>query len=349
MPAQASTAEDVDDDKASQHDDKIRIAWRYEQMKKFQTTVSSNSLNDDFCMPFDLTCRIPTATLDAAQQSAQLIPIDVDISKDGTGAFEQIEELLSNNTNAHAVRICIPALGSPHWGDMQPPTVLTLLHSLRRLLHRYPNACASLSLAPHMCTDTWGGPGWVQKVGWLTDAAISMSAFGANPSLSSLFPSHHGIVQILTLPAPHTILPASDKYSTLRGLSSAAGTTDGSGENNLAFKCMRKRLIFETLHLDLEGGVTERRTTPASNAMALDAGMVHETVPAAAVPATESRKGSLATVEVEFEHLKDVGSDGRTRAVADDTADDSLVPAKPKKPKKKVAFRSDDRPDLYDF
>jgi elongator complex protein 4 len=139
MPAQASTAEDVDDDKASQHDDKIRIAWRYEQMKKFQTTVSSNSyevlysrwtllrcstnysLNDDFCMPFDLTCRIPTATLDAAQQSAQLIPIDVDISKDGTGAIEQIEELLSNDTNAHAVRICIPALGSPHWGDMQPP------------------------------------------------------------------------------------------------------------------------------------------------------------------------------------------------------------------------------------
>ncbi|KAG1885702.1 PAXNEB-domain-containing protein [Suillus subluteus] len=343
-PAQASTAEDADDEKANRHDDKIKIAWRYEQMKQFQTTVSSNSLNDDFCMTFDLTCRIPTASLDAARQSGQLIPIDVDISGDGTGVIEQIEELLSNGTNAHAVRICIPDLGSPHWGDMQPPTVLTLLHSLRRLLHRYPNACASLSLTPHMCTDMWGGPGWVQKVGWLTDAAISMSAFGANPSLSSLFPSHHGIVQIHTLPAPHTILPASDKYSTLRGLSSAAGTMGGSGENNLAFKCMRKRLIFETLHLDLEGGVTERRTTPASNAMSLDAGMVHETMPAT-VLATEGRKGSLATVEVEFERSKDVGS---TRAMADITTDDSLVPAKPKKPKKKVAFRSE-RPDLYDF
>ncbi|KAG1783748.1 PAXNEB-domain-containing protein [Suillus placidus] len=333
-PAQASTtAEDADDVKASQHDDKIKIAWRYEQMKKFQTTVSSNTLNDDLCMTFDLTCRIPTAALDAARQSAQLIPIDVGISEDGTGVIKQIEELLSNDTNAHAVRICIPALGSPHWGDMQPLTVLTLLHSLRRLLHRYPNACASLSLAPHMCTDTWGGPGWVQKVGWLTDAAISMSAFGADPSLSSLFPSHHGIVQIHTLPAPHTILPASDKYSTLRGLSSAAGTMGGSGENNLAFKCMRKRLIFETLHLDLEGGVTERRTTPSSNAMALDASMIHETMPAA-VLATGDTKGSFATVEVEFEP-------DATRAVAD-------VPAKPKKPKKKVAFRSE-RPDLYDF
>ncbi|KAG2077103.1 PAXNEB-domain-containing protein [Suillus decipiens] len=341
--AQASTAEDADDERASQHDDKIKIAWRYEQMKKFQTTVSSNSLNDDFCMTFDLTCRIPTATLDAARQSAQLILIDVDNS-DGTGVIGQIEGLLSNSTDAHTVRICIPALGSPHWGDMQPPTVLSLLHSVRRLLHRYPNACASLSLAPHMCTDTWGGPGWVQKVGWLSDAAISMSAFGANPSLSSLFPSHHGIVQILTLPAPHTILPASDKCSTLRGLSSAAGTMGGSGENNLAFKCMRKRLIFETLHLDLEGGVTERRTTPASNAMALDAGMVHETTPAA-VLATEGRKGSLATVEVEFEHSKDVVPDAPNQAV---TANDSLVPTKPKKPKKKVVFHSE-RPDLYDF
>lgn len=346
-PAQATTAEDADDERAGQHEDKIKIAWRYEQMKKFQTTVS-NSLNGDFCMAFDLTCRIPTAALDAAQQSAQLIPIDVDISEDGTiGVIEQIEELLSNGTNAHAVRICIPALGSPHWGDMQPSTVLTLLHSLRRLLHRYTNACASLSLAPHMCTDTWGGPGWVQKVGWLTDAAISMSAFGANPSLSSLFPSHHGMVQILTLPAPHTILPASDKYSTLRGLSSAAGAMDGSGENNLAFKCMRKRLIFETLHLDLEGGVTERRTTPSSNAMALDASMVHETMPVT-VLSTEGRKDSRATVEIEFERSKDVVSDAHTRAMADVTAADSLVPAKSKKTKKKVAFHSE-RPDLYDF
>jgi len=32
-----------------------------------------------------------------------------------------------------------------------------------------------------------------------------------------------------------------------------------SGENNLAFKCTRKRLVFETLHLDVEGGRGERQ------------------------------------------------------------------------------------------
>jgi len=295
-------------------------------------------------LTFDLTCRIPDAILDSARQSAQLILIDVDTSEDIRGVIEQIEGLLSSSANTQAVRICIPALGSPHWGNLEPSTVSTVLHGIRRLLHRYPNACASLSLVPHICTDTWGGPGWVQKVGWLTDAAICMSAFGANPSLVSLFPSHHGLLQILKLPAPHTILPASDKYSTLRGLSSAAGTMGGSGENNLAFKCMRKRLIFETLHLDLEGGVTERRTTPSSNAMVLDANIMYETT-----PTTDGRKGSLATVEVELEHVRDLTLDAPSLyAVADPMTDHSPSATKLKKPKKKVVFHSE-RPDLYDF
>lgn len=44
--------EDGDDDKATQHDDKIKIAWRYEQMKKFQTTVpSSNAYVSSCIMP----------------------------------------------------------------------------------------------------------------------------------------------------------------------------------------------------------------------------------------------------------------------------------------------------------
>lgn len=73
-----------------------------------------------------------------------------------------------------------------------------------------------------------------------------------NPALAGLFPGHHGLVQTLRLPAPHTLLAPSDKFSQLRGLY--------AGENNLAFRCTRKRLLFETLHLDVEGGPGERRT-----------------------------------------------------------------------------------------
>lgn len=42
-PSLSTTAEDEEDERASEHDTKIRIAWRYEQMKQFQTTVQSPS------------------------------------------------------------------------------------------------------------------------------------------------------------------------------------------------------------------------------------------------------------------------------------------------------------------
>jgi len=93
--------------------------------------------------------------------------------------------------------------------------------------------------------------------------------------LSSLFPAHHGLLQIHSLPSPHTLVPASDRFSVLRGLSSTSAAS-GGGENNLAFKSMRKRLVLETLHLDVEGGVGERRTTPATAATALDEGVSQE-------------------------------------------------------------------------
>lgn len=166
--------------------------------------------------------------------------------------------------------------------------------------------------------------------------------FSANPSLATIFPTHHGLLQIHTLPAPHTILPPSDKFSTLRGLSSSAGLTGGSGENNLAFKCMRKRLIFETLHLDVEGGVGERRTTPATNVLALDAGIIshdhdHDGV------LHQRPKADEAAIRVEVEAQVKGDSAGDSESVQL-----SLVNIQTKKPKKKVAFHSD-RPDLYDF
>lgn len=39
----STVADDEDDERASENDTKIKIAWRYEQMKQFQTTVPSSS------------------------------------------------------------------------------------------------------------------------------------------------------------------------------------------------------------------------------------------------------------------------------------------------------------------
>ena len=160
-------------------------------------------------------------------------------------------------------------------------------------------------------------------------------AHPGNPSLSAIFPSYHGFVQIHSLPAPLALVPPSDKYSSLRGLSS-------SGENNLAFKCMRKRLIFETLHLDVEGGVGERRTTPATSAIVMEEATHDHT----------HDHGGSATIQVQVEEVeKKVAlvaiAEDALQVKSDVTTTTSSFVKKPKQ-RKKVAFTSD-RPDLYDF
>ncbi|KAG1715633.1 hypothetical protein ID866_1515 [Astraeus odoratus] len=345
-------ANDEEDEKSAQSDERIKIAWRYEGMKKFQTTVPSDSSStDDYCHTFDLTRRIPVSVIQDACSAQRVILLgtyergDTEVST--TRLLRRIQDILERtSSDVGFIRLCIPAVGSTQWGDVDPVDICTFLHSLRRLLRQYPHACASLSLAPHICTDAWGGYGWIRKVGWLTDCCVSMTGFGANPSLVSLFPSHHGLVQILRLPAPHTILAASDKYSTLRGLSSSAGANAGSGENNLAFKCTRKRLIFETMHLDVEGGVAERRTTPSATAISQDTSPAHVTA-----PVSDNDKGrSLPTLAVEFERAAEETPDSGMSQVGPSSPAslNATATSKVKKLKKKVAFQSD-RPDLCDF
>lgn len=152
-----------------------------------------------------------------------------------------------------------------------------------------------------------------------------------------MFPSHHGLLHIHTLPAPHSLLPPSDKFSTLRGLSASAASAGGSGENNLTFKCTRKRLIFETLHLDIEGGVGERRTGPSAVAM------TGNTSNWSGHSDHQVAKADFAAVEVALEDVKPEGATGHGGV-----EETKVVESKAKKERKKVAFRSD-RGDVYDF
>ena len=181
-------------------------------------------------------------------------------------------------------------------------------------------------------------------MGWMADAAITMDAFTgvsiytslfysfnthvltcaltANPALAATFPGHHGLLRIHTLPAPNALVPASDRFSTLRG----TGTGAGGGENNLGFKCTRKRLVFETVHLDVEGGVGERRTSAPPGASA----STSVAAPVSTTAMSAPRVG--AAVEVEVEGVPSA----------------EPVQAPVKKSRKRVGFQSD-RPEVYDF
>ncbi|KAJ7275320.1 Elongator complex protein 4 [Mycena haematopus] len=304
-----SSADEVEETRS---DNKITIAWRYEQMKPFQTTVAapaSAAATVDACRTFDLTTRIPpSAVADAvAARRLVVVPIDAGVGST-TRVLQRLAEVLANNQGG-PIRICIPALGSPGWGDLTAQDLLRFLHGLRALLRRHPHGCASASLAPEWSGDP-AGTGWHQKLGWMADGAITMAAFTANPALTAAFPGHHGLLRIHTLPAPTTLVPASDRFSALRG----TGTSAGGGENNLGFKCTRKRLVFETVHLDVEGGVGERRTSAPATTVTVQA-----TAP----------QPMGAAVEVEIEGVS--------------SPEPEQAPAK--KNRKRVGFQT----DVYDF
>ncbi|KAF8529062.1 Elongator complex protein 4 [Hysterangium stoloniferum] len=299
----------------------VKIAWRYEHMKPFKTSVSQNeSSQDTYCHMFDLTQLIPEHVLELAQSSGYLHTLPIS-SPTGQNAIDsvlnQLDNKLSNLLSKTPIRLSIPALGSPQWGDMSKPDVMRFLHVLRLCVSRYsstPRICVLVTLPAYVLHESW-----IQDLGWLSDGCITLRSFSSDPALLSLFPSHNGLLDIHSLPAPHSLVSPSDKHSQLRGLSTFSSSAAGGGENNLAFKCTRKRFIIETLHLDVEGGVNERRTTAATTS---------EIIPPRPVePSTPS-----------------------VRHVAVNDCIEVVTPeiVKKKKPKKSVAFQHD-RPDLYDF
>ncbi|EAU92903.2 hypothetical protein CC1G_03690 [Coprinopsis cinerea okayama7 len=322
---------------------KVKIAWRYEQMKQFQTTVSTPSqTSENYCHIFDLTSRVPRAMVEDSRGSGKLKCLKPSSSLTHSAIstfFGDLENTLKEDSSL-PVRICVPSLGSSlAWGDLSAQEILLFLNQLRRLLRKYPYACASTTLSPHLSVDQWGGPGWLQKVGWSADGFLSMAAFPADPALSSMFPSHHGMVRLYSLPSPNTLVSPSDRFSALRGLASSSSAFGGTGENNLAFKCTRKRLIFETLHLDLEGGVSERRTTAPSMAT---------TEVSAASRTSHTHGGPGAKIDIQLEGAEEPSAFASEKAKTSTEPTIQTPEGKPKRPKKKVAFFSD-RPDVYDF
>jgi hypothetical protein len=89
---------------------------------------SGVSSADDFCRTFDLTHKVPRHVLDQAIQSSQLVLLDA--STDWTRLIDLVAEGLGTCQDAAPVRICIPLLGSPGWGDPHPKVRVTFHNAL---------------------------------------------------------------------------------------------------------------------------------------------------------------------------------------------------------------------------
>lgn len=271
---------------------RLKIAWRYDRLRAPQTAELANANN--FCTTFDLTKRMSPRLIQAARSNHLLHTFHVETGGDALeGAWNAIVQAadqckaIAAKAQAPVLRVVLRSFGSPAWSDERSGSdlvrFLLRVRSLARSLamptqdaHIPPIPCLiSVSLSSFLMSSAAfeAGVNVPQRVAHLADGCIGLSSFAASPGLRTLFPDFTGALRVYCTPAIGTLVNPSLRASVLRGMgaghapvgsSAQAEGGAGGGENNLAFKLKRKRLVIETLHLDVEGGVSERRTKPVS-------------------------------------------------------------------------------------
>ncbi|PWN49748.1 hypothetical protein IE53DRAFT_345351 [Violaceomyces palustris] len=316
----------------SQRQRDMKIAWRYEKLNQFKTTVENSGSktggSDDieaFCSTFDLSKRISPRILQKAKADhvLNLLEIDYDTFSGAENSFDRALDDIKARAEAckkvrdqnpslapPVLRISIRSLGSPSWrilpGQCRSTEIIRFFMRLKIMLRglALPEAAGSNAqakstipaiatvtlspfsmAAPHPDASRFASPSnLTHRISHIVDACISLSTFSSSPALRAAFPSYTGALKVLKTPSIGTMTNPSMRASVLRGMGAGAATRGGEGglnlgssgtvgeggagggENNLAFKVKRKRLVIETLHLDVEGGVSERRTKPPKGA-----------------------------------------------------------------------------------
>ena len=89
------------------------------------------SSSEEYCRTFDLTTRIPKSLVEEAIQKGELFFVEVHSTESNplTTILLHLEALLKRDTTPSAlpIRICIPSLGSPQWGDVKPQVLTTIV------------------------------------------------------------------------------------------------------------------------------------------------------------------------------------------------------------------------------
>ncbi|KAI8643381.1 Elongator complex protein 4 [Parasitella parasitica] len=299
-----STSDKDDDDdlektknaRADAESDRMKIAWRYSHLKRFETGVKAkpastvpqqqqtgSDKSDElqktadepkpYCSQFDLTKRIPPAVLEEA--NIAVMPWDiVDDDVDDDENQDDYESLINKvrkvvldgnfssaipvapGTPRHALRVAIHSLASPSWQSKSPHDLYRFFHALRGLL-RFSFGTAVVTVPAYLYDEV---PNFMKRIEHIVDTVIEIESFAGDPvhNEAAYTQNYHGFFHVHKLPVLNSLLPPSTKLSVL-----SAG-----GSNDLGFKLRRKRFAIETFHLPPEGGVVTRRTEPPSSATA---------------------------------------------------------------------------------
>lgn len=270
------------EEKSEEELQRLKIAWRYDRMQR----VDAPFQGDDaaaFCTVFDLTQRVPKDVLEDARASGLLHTCALDSTPMDAAwcaveqGVAQCKAALEQGGRTPALRIILRDVGAPVWHQQGASLIpfLLRLRSLARTLSMPTSGTAipcivAMAAAASTQGEETGGANTLHRIMHLADGCIGLSSFAASPSLRSVFPDCTGALRVFCTPSIGSLANPSLRASVLRGMgvgttadrSARAAGGAGGGENNLVFKVRRKRLAIETMNLDVDGGVKERRTKP---------------------------------------------------------------------------------------
>lgn len=115
-------------------------------------TINIRNL-ETFCHNFELSSRVPKELIDEAVKSGQLQYLDLEGQKFSiTTIFDEITRAIEADSSL-PLRICIPSLGSPIWGDV---TVQVNLYKSQEIIFTEQSRayCTSCMLLSPLCVNT---------------------------------------------------------------------------------------------------------------------------------------------------------------------------------------------------
>ncbi|KAJ3105455.1 Elongator subunit elp4 [Phlyctochytrium planicorne] len=260
-------------------DDRMSIAWRYQNQPRVSTTISGAAAirkgDGPYCYKFDITKTIPKTTLEAA--AATIAVVDVNSwSAEGKTArviysrlYSAIQEFsrigpyepTKTASPRSFLRIAISAVGSPFWGtDAGSLEALNELYrfitSLRALLKNIYGVCV-ITLPGHLYNDAHGVSSSyaIKRLYHACDGVLEVESFSGS---SRIFPpeyttDYHGLLHVHRLPTPNSL---------------TSGTPLSMSDlHSLAFKVRRKRFTVETFQLPPETEEADKSPSSGKDAM----------------------------------------------------------------------------------
>ncbi|CEP19666.1 hypothetical protein [Parasitella parasitica] len=244
--------------------DRMKIAWRYSHLKRFETGVKAKSASPvpqeqlaasgkleesrktadepkPYCSQFDLTKRVPPEVLEEANTTVMqwgIVDADEKNQDDYKTLIDKVRKVVLDGNFSSAIPV---APGTPR-------------HALRVAIHSLASPTV-VTLPAYLYDEV---PNVMKRIEHIVDAVIEIESFAGDPIHNEAVytQNYHGFFHVHKLPVLNSLLPPSTKLSVL-----SAG-----GSNDLGFKLRRKRFAIETFHLPPEGGVVTRRTEPPSSA-----------------------------------------------------------------------------------